>query len=188
MNQATKVVSIKEGIPLEEAQSRLLTELGLTSDEVALPRFNARVQEHAVAVIRNAPIAFLDVAAHGVVLILAGPGVRTLSDYFGRRVGSWLIGYSCLYLGLLYLGCIAAIPLTYRNRQYRGPAVLLVLLIAYFIVVASGEGYARFRIPLIPLLSVFAAPGLEILGARFRKSALGRKIESPLRCEVDCER
>jgi hypothetical protein len=46
-----------------------------------------------------------------------------------------------------------------QSTSSRGAVVLLVSLVLYFIAVSGPEAYARFRVPVMPLLAVLAGRG-----------------------------
>lgn len=71
----------------------------------------------------------------------------------------WRIAHSFI----LYTGCIIAFVLIIKNnyaRQEKHILSLLFLIIAYFSLLSAGvESYGRFRVPIVPALSLIAASG-----------------------------
>lgn len=75
-------------------------------------------------------------------------------------IHSLLAGTLFTYLGLALLGLIAWRP--------RTPAMIVLLAAGFYLLMLSGgaAGYHRFRLPLVPIISLFAAAGFTALRQR----------------------
>jgi hypothetical protein len=71
------------------------------------------------------------------------------------------MAYVALHLALVYVGAARGLRLAIRGDRSWWPAHLLLAGIAIYLVVvpAGPEAYARFRVPVMPLLAVFAGIG-----------------------------
>ena len=91
------------------------------------------------------------------------PGV--LGKVTGRftqmnRLQQGILLWSVLISAAVYLGAAFGVVLLIRERRWL-PALLPVALVGYLVLVSAGaEAYSRFRIPMIPFLSVLAAVGI----------------------------
>lgn len=113
------------------------------------------------------------------------PGV--LGKVVGRftqmnRLQQVILIWSILISAAIYLGATFGEFLLLRERKWL-PALLLIVVVGYLVIVSAGaEAYSRFRIPIVPFLSVLAAVGLggiwgQLLktpGERSRASAIER--------------
>lgn len=74
------------------------------------------------------------------------------------------------YLTLLYFGILAWSWRTFTDHQIRAVDIFLWGFVLYFIVISAGpEAYSRFRIPIMPILVIYAAQGLTDLFTRIRE-------------------
>ena len=133
--------------------------------------------------LRQYPLLVLKTQIKGLMKILLGPGRNTLSHYIDNTplagFERLLTSVSFLVLFLLYL-CIVIALLCLGNSACRqesevtpslSPHFFWGTIAVYLLVVSAGpEAYSRFRIPLMPLLSVYAGfGGTRILKAVFQK-------------------
>ena len=74
-----------------------------------------------------------------------------------------LAGTLFVYLAISLLGLVARRPWT--------PAIVVLLAVGcYFLLLSGGAaGYHRFRLPLVPIISLFAAAGFTVLRRRSRR-------------------
>jgi hypothetical protein len=92
-----------------------------------------------------------------------------VSEIFNESVLSWTIGTGLiLKLGLFYslvvVGFVKAIR--HGNRQF---AVVILVTALYFTIMTGALGDLRFRVPLIPLLSIVAGLGALTVWEGFRR-------------------
>lgn len=99
---------------------------------------------------------------------LPGTFRQRLTDAFRERplalaIHGLMAGTLCIYLALALLGLVARRPWT--------PAILVLLAVGcYFLLLSGGAaGYHRFRLPLVPIISLFAAAGFTALRQRIRR-------------------
>lgn len=177
--RAAGVVAEVEGIPFAEAQRRLGAAKGTCppwwdgpgcpADEVR-GEFFGRMGAEGVRILLAHPVVTLRQTITGAGRVLFGPGLRTVTDFLGAlpataltriALALWAVPVSALAL--------AAVPLVVRHDH---PAArrrwwFVAALVGYVIAVSSGiEGYARYRTPVVPLLALLVAGGLDALAAR----------------------
>jgi len=146
------------------------------------------------------PGVFARIYMTGIVHTLIGPGAEAYLRYFRihpeggrwpgevfattrfldgimffvkhRPDGFWtnvVLGFVLLaYLGLAGVGLCVSRPLSHAPK-------LFFLLVASYLLVASGGpiGNARFRVPLVPMISIFAGVGLCLARRACRKGLAG---------------
>lgn len=183
--RAAGVVAARDGISFWEAQARLAAGLPDTSGW-SPARVRALQERQAAQIIAAHPVLVSKVMLYGATKILAGTGQADLRHFFGgvpyeaRPSGasglsleearerltrsSWslaLVAYVVLHLALVYAGAARGVLLATRGSRSWWPAhVLLGGIAIYLVVVAAGpEAYARFRVPVMPFLAVFAGIG-----------------------------
>jgi hypothetical protein len=69
------------------------------------------------------------------------------------RAGRLLWGFSWLHLAVLYVCTTIGVVRALRFPPAHGLLIVLVMVLAYFVVLSGPEMYARFRMPLMPILS-----------------------------------
>lgn len=148
-------------------------------------------------IILDYPVLFLRSQIRGVGAILFGLGHHTLvriagvrlssrgpiGDLFHLRprdyVGRWLVERPGLfwafvaeeiYLLLVYSGVVAWWIAAWRERTVSPVDVWAWLVIFYLLAISAGpEANARFRVPLMPFLAVYAALGFDRLRSWTRR-------------------
>lgn len=113
------------------------------------------------------PRGYLVVSGQAVIRTMFGPGqtqLETVSPGLrGRGVAVTIAAAGVLAVQYVAaaLGAVAA----WRRR--RGEVLLLVGLLSYVVLVAAGpQEYARFRVPVVPLICALAGYGIAVAGAR----------------------
>ncbi len=162
-------------------------------------RLGDQWKREGLAVLRSHPGLLLKTQAAGLAGLLAGPGegalvrllggsartegplgdVRRLS--FGAYVQKWVVGaplaflafvFAAAHLVLVYAAALPGLVGAARSRRIAGVHLLLWGVLLYLVVVSAGpEAYFRFRVPVMPILAMYAAAGLFAFG---RKEAAPR--------------
>ena len=101
-----------------------------------------------------------DAVDHGIVAVVG----RLFKE---RPVLFWSNLLLGLLLGLYYL--LSAIGLL--SGRFDAPAAVLLLAVAaYFVLVSGGPaGENRFRLPIMPIVCLFAGAGLSVIWKRFNR-------------------
>ena len=180
------IVAVRDGVSFEEARARIAASLP-DMTEWSARDINARYVVEGVTLILDHPMVFLGNQAFGLVKVVAGPGRSDLEHYVsgiayagaapeavglgeggltlsasGDPAARIAILYSIAYTLLLYaavgLGCVAVL----RGQTPIAPHVFLWSAVIYLLIMASGpESYARFRVPVVPILALYAGVGWE---------------------------
>jgi hypothetical protein len=75
-------------------------------------------------------------------------------DYFAIYVYTWG------YLMFLYLGCLLGFAALAIKKEHLIKHGLLIGFVCYIVMVSAGpEAYSRFRVPIMPILCLYAAYG-----------------------------
>ena len=163
MYRAAGVVALRDGTTLEEAQQRLLEDLPSQAG-MSQADYGEMLGERAREILTAHPLLVVRVGIAGAVRMFAGPGQASLTGYLSLAAGGTaallLVGCSAGFLLALYLlvatGCMAAL----RSRRDGWAHALLLGVALYFVLVSSGpETYARFRLPIMPILAIYAGLG-----------------------------
>ncbi len=193
------------------ARLRAQAEEGVPSQAPPGARFSA-YEKLALRVISQHPLAFAGQMAAGLAKVLFNPVDATLYDFYGGNstdsgsmgdllrlpprayLAKWLtpanLPYllvntlSLCYLLILYAGALrAAWPALARERGQLFAHVFLWLVLLYLLIIPAGPGGgARFRIPALPVLCLYAAHGLRLWFAKEKTGGepfLLRKKGSP---------
>jgi len=197
---APSVLAEEEGISFSEARGRIKARLAGCYDSpaatqaelarrrltVAWPFICSRPVRYAFVHLRGSlgtwmpaatdvlEVLGLTTGGRGTVEVLRRRGLwAAVENYFGRRM--WAIGLCAplvLILAAKYAAAAAAVIRCVRLRM--GAARWLVLLtIALLAVIPGPAGHPRYRVPVVPLLSVVAAAGVIRPGGAIRRKEGG---------------
>jgi len=183
--RAAGVVAIRDSISFFDAQKRLAESLpdpnGRSRGEI-----DALYEREALRILAAHPLLFLRMEAFGLVKVVAGSARAEFLHYYGGEpyedtpsgaVGltaaeakakfaghEWVVVpvlYVFVHLGLLYAAALYGIWIGFRRPGPRAPLILLAAVGIYLALVAAGpEAYARFRVPIMPCIALFAGAGL----------------------------
>lgn len=170
------VLAQREGITLKEAQERLgygsYITLHPETADWSQAELYSRWKREGLKLLRRHPLLVLKTQFKGIVRILFGPGGGTLSQYINgtalASIETPLRRLSFAYLFLLYLCIITAVVCLGRTIPLKAPIfktflpqhIFLGIIAFYLLIVPAGpEAYSRFRIPLMPIFSLYAGLG-----------------------------
>jgi len=115
------------------------------------------------------PVGYTISATKGMIRIILGPGRGSMLELLGfekpTKIGSparlAIVSIQTFVLFLIYVMCFFGLIEIYRNSYWK-PFLLIGSVTLYFLVVSSGpEAYSRFRVPLMPLVSLIAGIGIS---------------------------
>jgi hypothetical protein len=142
--------------------------------------------ETSVEVIKHNLLTYSKLHIEGMLRVILDPGIVKFFKLFGYQSDQiQFIKYyvdnglektiqvfldekkamCCFYLifgGLLaFIILSACLALLSKNMPYNLPVILVLLIILYFLVLSGGPGDGpRFRLPIMPLLAIFAGFGI----------------------------
>jgi 4-amino-4-deoxy-L-arabinose transferase-like glycosyltransferase len=124
------------------------------------------------------PVQAARIMVEGVVRQIAGPGTDTVRQYVDVPASPPLVlglfSWNAFLWALAGVG--AAAGLRSGNRGYWA---FVIATVGYVIIVSTGDAaYARYRVPIIPLLALLAANGVQWSVRRLRSRG-GHPASSP---------
>jgi 4-amino-4-deoxy-L-arabinose transferase-like glycosyltransferase len=160
-HRAAPVVAAEQGISVDEAREQLRERLEavVARDQLDARQAEVLMEAWGRAIIRSAPGIYLRCHAEGVARMFAP------QDYPPARVGlspAAQVFAESAFLLVLYPAALVGLVAGLRGPVWPG-ILLLGLAIAYFVCMSGPEAYARFRVPLMPVLAVLAGIGLSLL-------------------------
>jgi hypothetical protein len=114
------------------------------------------------------PVQAARIMVEGVVRQVAGPGTDTVRRYVDLPASPPLVlglfSWNALLWALAGVGAVAGL-----RSGHRAYWAFVVATVVYVIVVSTGDAaYARYRVPIIPLLALLAANGIQWSVRRLR--------------------
>ena len=187
MFRAPGVLALRDGIPLEAAQDRLLREVKARYPDLEGSRFLDAAGAEARRILRAEPLLATRVVVAGVARTMLVPGENAFLHVVGvdqptgpagdllrvdlptffrtwvvNRPGEFLLfAFALTHLVVTYgLATIALWSLPRQTMAVRGLVVTVAILMGYLVLLASGpEAYPRYRAPIAPLLAILAGVG-----------------------------
>jgi hypothetical protein len=128
------------------------------------------------------PLQTARIMVEALVRQVAGPGTDTVGQYFGASASIPLVlglfSWNAVLWAFAAVGAVAGL----RSGQ-RVYWAFVIATIGYVILISLGDaGYARYRIPVIPLLALLATNGIRwsVRGLRSRRRHPAGALEPPL--------
>jgi 4-amino-4-deoxy-L-arabinose transferase-like glycosyltransferase len=185
---AAHVLAGEKKIPIEEARSRLHTLLLTQTTSEMNPAEISRVQKRlGIHILLQYPFRTAKDMMIGIAKTAFGPGRAALLKFLkGTDAGPlsrWeqvLIVWQILTLAILYGGVVLGVQALARQKQHAEMALLLLLILYFYVLTASPEAYSRFRAPVLPYLCLLCGHGIRhVLAGRQRKARTnGVRIEN----------
>lgn len=197
-NRAAGIHAITEGTSLPEAQGTLRGKAistfqgDIEKEPIEYKKFEARmgasiILSHPAIYIRNHILSVFNMLfkpiRSAIDLQLGFSKSGTTLTIWGEKYNSSLYSrllqktsmftiivviIQILMLIILWISFIYGIARLLAKKEYFGFSII-VLLIAYFCIMSGGpEAYARFRVPILPFLSVAAAVGIANVHDRLK--------------------
>ena len=173
--QYDETVAIQPGPAWLELTARPRVEAGVTQPSAQSDFFFAEAWDF----IGQQPFAYLKLLLYKLYLFWHGDEIGRNQDlYFARQYAPllqvllWKYGVAFPF-GLLAPLALVGLGLSYRNGLLRRPEPLLLALFAgaYMLTVVAFFISARYRLPVIPILLIFAAYGGRELYLLWRRGA-----------------
>ena len=160
---AAPVKAALEKIPLSKAQGLLYEEaLNAYGDRPwEIVPFSRLEGKMARAYLFAHPWTYLKIRIVSIARLMGQPIRGQISKQLMLESSGLVLGLVLLQLLLLiilWLGAVFGLIYLYRGQSYL-PLLFLIILLAYFGLMAGAEVGARFRVPMVPFLSVLAGIG-----------------------------
>ena len=167
--RAAGAIAAQDQISVDEAQERMLDLVVSEGGPGLNPAQRARVEARVgLREILRHPRGYVQTAVRGTAYTLAGPARSRFVERLRGTGVEFMIpalvvasGASAILLSIAStIGAIAWL----RAREWRR-LLLIGLPLAYLLVIAAGhEAWARFRVPLEPMMTILAAVGVLYSG------------------------
>lgn len=195
--RAADIIALRDGLSIEEAQAMLgiNDNSGIRTSRQEVIR-NDHYMERGLEIIRAYPGLFLRSWFNGLLNLILGSGegafmqmvngkpvptspiddlkILSISEYLLK----WMVNnllyflvflYALAFLSAIYLGVLVWLGIALSHKQFSPVDVFCWGVFLYFVVLTAGpEGYYRFRVPLMPILSIYSAQGWIFLSAWFK--------------------
>ncbi len=157
-----------DNLPIEYERQRLREQLPDT--ELSTPADYARLRKEqidlAMRVLREHPWCAIKVWIKGAWVMVRDTGwIQTLTlagiSVRGHDKPSFIfrLPAALFSIGILYAGVVLGIIMMWVQRA-RKKLLILLSVLGYFLLISAGpEAYARFRVPIVPLLAVLSGAG-----------------------------
>jgi len=183
------VLAQRDGISLHEARERLGYESRSGAAHLTPEELSERWRREGQALILGHPVVYARTMVRPIVVTLIGTPEHSLMNLLGLPLPStgplgdllrldprayverWVVGRTLswlafvvliVYLLLLHFGLASAWWRLARAGRLDPEHGCLALVFLYLLLVSAGpEAYWRFRVPLTPILCVYAAAGLS---------------------------
>jgi 4-amino-4-deoxy-L-arabinose transferase-like glycosyltransferase len=177
------IVAQQQGITLDEAQGQLLA-LVPPAAKASDAAWYAYCRQEGIRMIRENPVLTLKDQMNGAGRTLLGPGGGIFDAYFGSTA-RYVTAYSAIYLIGIYVLVLICLIKLLRQRMLNMPQhVFLWLVVVYLVAISAGpEAYSRFRLPIMPILAVYAAGGW--IQSRYTDSNHSMNLRRPSFAGVD---
>ena len=169
--RAAGAIAAEQGSTVEQARAQIISRVTAESEPGMNPAELSQVESRVgLEEIAEHPAGYLLAAAKGLALTLFGPARSHIQERFHSTPIEFLAGplsiLSAASASLLVLAAGVGMLLWIREKRWRALFILLVPT-AYLLLIGAGqEAWARFRIPVEPLLAILA--GAAIVGAHRR--------------------
>jgi 4-amino-4-deoxy-L-arabinose transferase-like glycosyltransferase len=178
--RAAGVLAEERGTSAKTQRLRLAREFGPLGSQEQGPYYD-RMFDKGFTIVRSHPVQFAKITIKGLGREVGGVGQESISNYL--RLDEPTLLTALLALGLLafWLATAAGIVFAFVRDRARWLGHVLALATASYVLVASAgpEAYSRFRVPVTPILSLFAAFGVVTLVRWVTRGLRSRSAGAP---------
>ena len=119
---------------------------------------------HAREVILEHPMTYLQITLDGFVFMMQSDALE-LCRVLGLREGSGAFNAAgvaaSVQLWLVYPLAVLGLVVSARDYERRRAALVPLAFIAYFVLVSGPEAYPRFRVPIMPFITMLSGVGVK---------------------------
>lgn len=161
-----------------EVADRIKKQMSQQTESMANPAaICAREKRAGVRILLQHPKGALLCSVEGCARLLFGPGLKSLSvllhgheSYDEPAQTGWpLQMVQFAIVGTIYLAAALGMVFLWRQRSFAALGTTTTVIL-YLVLISSGpESYSRFRVPLMPLLCILAALGIDGVFRRKRE-------------------
>jgi Dolichyl-phosphate-mannose-protein mannosyltransferase len=150
-------------IPLDEAMLEIIdNRKGYKSINLNDAKWYA---SKGIRLVREHPIIFFQTSFEGMVATIIGPGIGTIKVWIPKKEIWGALGiFSILFIIISYTGGLTWVWHIRHETGMMQAHIVILTVISYFIMLSAWpDCYSRYRVPIIPLLSLYGGRGLFIL-------------------------
>jgi 4-amino-4-deoxy-L-arabinose transferase-like glycosyltransferase len=164
-HRAAAVISEQEGISRSAAVALLEERLRLTieRDRLDFPRAYRLMEAWGQEILWSSPEIYLRLHFQGVWRMFAPHNPEKYLPGLSPTVTYWI---ESGFLVVLYAFAILGLFCGLVSTNHRLPFLLLAGTVLYFVALSGPEAYARFRVPIMPVLTMLAGQGFAVLFRR----------------------
>ncbi|MCI0415830.1 glycosyltransferase family 39 protein [bacterium] len=169
MTRAASIISRIDGIELKEARTRFESKLGRRKQTESIGDYHERMRSEGIRIIRQHPGEIIPITLHGLRKFFFGVPFILYPLHIRETVVAVTLGATLL--GVFYFFCVAGILISLRSGH--GLSHFLFLSICMYITLISAtnqECIPRYRVPVAPILCLYAAASLGYLFEKRRKT------------------
>jgi 4-amino-4-deoxy-L-arabinose transferase-like glycosyltransferase len=162
--EGSGAVAISMNMPLEQVQQYEYSQIQeFLGSSPSLQQLTDYQMIRGMELILKYPLEFLQLHLIGIPKLLFGPGRGELYKFMSESNMNFQnmerldIFFFFLTILSLFLGISALCALFLMNFKSSEQRVLVFLFLLFVIVSSGAQTYSRFRIPIVPLISIFAA-------------------------------
>jgi 4-amino-4-deoxy-L-arabinose transferase-like glycosyltransferase len=167
--QGTSIETVRNqfGCPIERCQGNVGGPCWITNPDAPGQGFDEWGRK-GTEILLDHPLQTARGVAAGIVRQVAGPGTDTVTDYLSIEPSRAFSGVLFVWAVVLWSFAAVGAGVGLRSR-HRAFWAFVVTTIAYVLVISAGPAaYARFRTPIVPLVALLAALGLQHCVRRVR--------------------
>ena len=123
----------------------------------------AALTEEGIKVIRNDPLVFIVSHTIGIGRVIA-PFFPRFYRFIGKDVTALsLLSYSIDFVTMAFsvLGIVLSLKQRFTDKIHAAVIINMTILIIYFALIPGIAGGSRFRVPILPYVTIFSALGME---------------------------
>ncbi len=179
--RAAGAVSAEEHITLDAARAQLQSKYATDLATTNLARLDAARRRDGIREIVHHPRGYVSIAVRALGRTAVGTGApyiaRQLPRPLTRATGLTIMRWSIADTVLMYALAVAGVAVAMARRKWFALALLGVPAVLYLVTSAGPEMYARFRVPVQPMLCVFAGAGAVAMFEAFAVAFARRRRE-----------
>lgn len=177
--RAGGIIAQRDHIPFEKVRIKLSNEFYAKQFKSTADKQNF-YKKQSFNLIKKYPKYLFHDIIYGFIQNFNGSGFsETIQQYsISNKYAKLFLKLFCTsYFYIFYILVLAGIISSLRNSTMPWIEISMVLLIVYFLIIPAAPGaYSRFRVPIIPLMTLLAGYGLNNIAEKFVNTTKGKPL------------